>query len=84
MRRSVREAIVGFSLLGAVFCIVLMFEMNAPYAFFAVLTMMGFYLWISRARTGKGGIAGIFQGVILQTSRSLRILDRGQQRWCRA
>ncbi|MEM6260944.1 MAG: amino acid permease [Bacteroidota bacterium] len=62
------------SLPGALLCIWLMFQMKALYAFLSIFTMLGFYLWVSRSRDSKGGMTRIFQGVILQTSRSLRVL----------
>ncbi len=67
-----------FSLIGAVLCIYLMFRMKASYAWLSIILMTAFYFWISRSNDRRGGMARIFQGVILQISRSLRVLLQKQ------
>ncbi len=62
-----------FSLMGAVMSFYLMFSMNAPYAFFSLLSMVIIYLIISRTNQEKKGLAKIFQGVIFQISRKIQI-----------
>lgn len=62
------------SLPGAVLCIWLMFQMNAPYAIGALVIMVGIYFWLSRTSTNATGMARIFQGVIFQISRWLRVV----------
>ena len=63
-----------FSLLGAIMCLWLMFRMNLEYAVSSLLLMVAIYFWVSRYNENLGGIARVFQGVIFQTSRSLRVL----------
>lgn len=63
-----------FSLPGAILCIWLMFQMNLPYALGSIVLMVGIYFWVSRYNEHKGGMARIFQGVIFQISRSLRVI----------
>lgn len=62
------------SLIGAVVCFGLMFLMNFAYATLSVLAMVGIYLFISYFKSDSQGMAKIFQGVIFQVSRSLRVL----------
>ncbi|MFK7972091.1 MAG: amino acid permease [Bacteroidia bacterium] len=66
------------SLAGAILCIWLMFKMKASYAFGSIIVMVGFYLWISRTNKKQDGLVRIFKGVILQTSRSLRVFLQKQ------
>lgn len=61
------------SLLGALFSFWLMFKMNFSYAALSVLIMAIIYIVISRASKDKKGLANIFQGVIFQASRNLRV-----------
>jgi amino acid transporter len=61
------------SLLGAVMCIYLMFKINTPYAFAAILIMIGLYFYISSRSDTKKGMASIFQGVIYQFSRTIQV-----------
>ena len=61
------------SLLGFLLTIFLMFRMNPGYAFFAILTMVGVYFFITKTRDDKEGLSTIFQGVIFQISRALQI-----------
>ena len=62
-----------FSLFGAIACFGLMFFMNPFYAFLALMLMVLFYLFVSYSNKDKRNLAVIFQGVIFQISRSLRI-----------
>jgi len=61
------------SLLGAVMCIYLMFRINAQYAFAALCVMVVLYLFINYSNQNRRGVVSIFQGVIFQLSRSMRI-----------
>jgi len=61
------------SLFGAVACFGLMFFMNAAYAFFALLFMVGIYMFVSYFNPDKKNLAVIFQGVIFQISRQLQV-----------
>ncbi|MCI4667512.1 MAG: amino acid permease [Bacteroidia bacterium] len=62
------------SLPGAVLTIWLMFKMNLPYAIASLVLMVGIYFWVSRYNQNQGGMVRIFQGVIFQISRSLRVM----------
>jgi amino acid transporter len=66
------------SLIGAILCIYLMFRMKPSYAWLSIILMTGFYIWISRSNDRRNGMARIFQGVILQVSRWLRVLLQKQ------
>jgi amino acid transporter len=61
------------SLLGAVMCFLLMFQMNTPYAIISIVIIFLLYLTISRFKEDEGGLANLFSGVIFQLSRSLQI-----------
>ncbi len=65
-----------FSLPGAILCIWLMFQMNLPYALGSLILMVGIYFWVSRYndKQGQEGMVRIFQGVIFQISRRLRVM----------
>lgn len=63
-----------FSLPGAILTIWLMFKMNLPYAITSLFLMVGIYFWVSRYNQQQGGMVRIFQGVIFQISRSLRVM----------
>lgn len=62
-----------FSLPGAILCIWLMFQMNLPYALGSLVLMVAIYFWVSRYNDQQGGMVRIFQGVIFQISRRLRV-----------
>ncbi|MGY8914954.1 MAG: hypothetical protein ACKVJF_07705, partial [Flavobacteriales bacterium] len=61
------------SLLGAIMCIYLMFKINTPYAFAAILLMVVLYFYISIKSDTEKGMANIFQGVIHQFSRTIQV-----------
>lgn len=63
-----------FSLPGAILTIWLMFKMNLPYAIVSLILMVGMYFWVSSYNQNQGGMIRIFQGVIFQISRSLRVM----------
>lgn len=68
------------SLLGALLCFWLMFQMNFKYAIGSLVMMTGFYLWITSNNSEKSGMANLFKGVIFQVSRTLQIfLQRRDQ-----
>ncbi len=73
------------SLLGAVLCIYLMFNMNQQYAFVSIILMIGIYLIITYTQKSKEGLSKIFQGVIFQFSRRLQVFlqnaDRAEDNW---
>ncbi|MEJ1223154.1 hypothetical protein [Sediminicola sp. 1XM1-17] len=61
------------SLLGAIMCIYLMFKINTPYAFAAILLMVVLYFYISLKSDTEKGMASIFQGVIHQFNRTIQV-----------
>lgn len=61
------------SLLGGLLCFWLMFKMNSGYAILAIALMVGIYIWITKVKNDKSGLANLFKGVIFQISRSLQI-----------
>jgi solute carrier family 12 (sodium/potassium/chloride transporter), member 2 len=61
------------SLMGAIFCIWLMFQMNPSYAIMALFLMIMVFFGLTRSRHDKKGLTVIFQGVIFQLSRQLQV-----------
>jgi len=61
------------SLIGAVFCFWLMFQMNFLYAVLSLLLMLAIYIFITYFKDSKEGLAAIFQGVIFQVSHKLQV-----------
>ena len=61
------------SLIGFVFCIWLMFKMNAQYANISILLMVLLYLVISFLHKDRGGMQAIFKGSLFQLSRKMQI-----------
>lgn len=70
------------SLLGAVTCLLMMFQMDPVYAVLALLAMAGLYLMSGATVAGSvDDIGEIFQGVMGQLTRHMRIsLQRKQRR----
>jgi len=56
------------SLLGALMCLFLMFQMEPLFAFLAILSMVGLYRLL-RAGQGEDDLAAIFKGVMTQVTR---------------
>ncbi|MEM6362107.1 MAG: amino acid permease [Bacteroidota bacterium] len=73
------------SLLGAILCIYLMFQMNAPYAIVSIIFMTLIYFFVTYTSKSKEGLAKIFQGVIFQLSRRLQVFlqkaEKGEDNW---
>lgn len=61
------------SALGAIFCIVLMFEISPFYSTFSIIIMGLIYQMISKYTKNKQGLSVIFQGVIFQLSRQFQV-----------
>ncbi len=61
------------SLLGALMCFWLMFQMSAPYAILSLVVMAVLYLTIARFNLERGGLARLFKGAIFQISRQLQV-----------
>lgn len=68
------------SLLGAVLCIFLMFQINALYAMLSILLMIGIYYALTSGQDKKSDMSNIFSGVIFQISRNLHVfLQKSKQ-----
>ncbi len=61
------------SLMGAVLCLLLMFQMDPGYALLAILIMGGLYVGLRQAHGGQGDLAEIFRGVMTQTTRYFQV-----------
>ena len=61
------------SLIGAVLCIILMFQMSTPYALLSIAMMAGIYFGVTYYGKDHQGLATIFQGVIFQLSRQMQV-----------
>jgi amino acid transporter len=61
------------SLLGAVMCVWLMFQMSQAYAVLSILVMFLLYLAISYFNEDMRGLSNIVQGAIFQISRQLQV-----------
>ncbi|MBI9038472.1 MAG: amino acid permease [Bacteroidales bacterium] len=61
------------SLLGFLMCVWLMFKINAPYAFLAIILMILIYSGISSYHKYRQGLQSIFKGAIFQLNRKLQV-----------
>ncbi|MEM8898461.1 MAG: amino acid permease [Bacteroidota bacterium] len=61
------------SLPGAILCFWLMFQMKSTYAIGSIVLMVAIYFWVSNYNPSQQGMVRIFQGVIFQISRTLRV-----------
>lgn len=61
------------SLLGALTCLFMMFQMDPLFAVIAILAMFLLYRWVSRAADERNDLAEMFEGVMTQLSRHIRI-----------
>jgi hypothetical protein len=69
------------SLLGAVMCLLMMFQMDPVFAVLSLLAMIGLYQVIKRTQKGESDLAAMFQGVMTQATRYMHIrLQRRSQR----
>ncbi len=66
------------SLLGAILCFLLMFQINFFFATIAILVLVIFYQALRIGKRGEGDLASLFQNVITQATRYMQI--RLQQR----
>ncbi len=66
------------SLLGAIVCFLLMFQINLFFATLAVLMLVALYQGLRIGKRGEGDLASLFQNVITQATRYMQI--RLQQR----
>ncbi len=69
------------SLLGAIMCFIMMFQISALFAGLAALVMTVLYLGIAKSNPGQTGLAAIFQGAMSQLARQLQIfLQKSESR----
>ncbi len=61
------------SLLGAVLCLLLMFQMDPGFAVLSILMMVGIYSGLRATKGWQGDLAEIFRGVMAQTTRYFQI-----------
>ena len=61
------------SLLGAATCLFMMIQMDPVYAILALVIMAGLYKTLERTRSGESDLAAMFQGVMTQATRYMRI-----------
>ena len=61
------------SLLGAILCFWLMFQMNPTYAIISIFFMVLIFIGLTHTREDKKGMSVIFQGVIFQLSRQMQV-----------
>ncbi len=62
------------SLLGALTCFIMMFQMAPGYAFVAVLAMCGLYLMIKRSRPEEDDLSAMVKGALFQLTRQLQLI----------
>lgn len=62
------------SLIGAIACFVMMFQMAPLYAFFAVLAIIIIYLSLRRGREEQDDLSAMIKGVLFQLTRRLQVL----------
>lgn len=68
------------SLIGAVLCIILMFQINTIYAFISIGLMILIYYALSQYQDQRSDMSNIFSGVIFQISRNLHVfLQKSKQ-----
>ncbi len=61
------------SLLGALLCLLLMFQMDPAFALLSILMMIGIYTGLRASKGWQGDLAEIFRGVMTQTTRFFQI-----------
>ena len=62
------------SLLGALACFIMMFQMAPLYAFFAIVAIILIYIGIRSSREGENDLSAMIRGVLFQLTRALQVL----------
>lgn len=62
------------SLVGALACFVMMYQMQPLYAVLAVVLMVGLYLWLRRTLKDERDVSAMIRGVLVQLTRWLQVL----------
>ena len=65
--------------IGAVACIVMMWEMSPLYTVMSWTVMAAIYAWLRASRKGEGDVSVMVQGAVQQLVRSLHVLLQKQQ-----
>ncbi len=68
-----------FSLLGAIGCFIMMFQMAPLYAFIAIVAISVIYYSLKRGREGEQDLSHMIRGVLFQLTRQLQILIQKSQ-----
>ena len=61
------------SLLGAIMCFMMMFQMQPFYAALALIVLAAFYGWVRATHAGERGLAALFEGAMFQLTRWLQV-----------
>jgi len=67
------------SLIGAVACFIMMFQMAPVYAILALLAIAGIYLSLKRGRQEADDLSNMIKGVLFQLTRKLQVLIQKKQ-----
>lgn len=67
------------SLLGALACFIMMFQMQPMYAFFAVIVMIMIYTSLKQSRADERDLSAMLRGVLFQLTRKLQVLIQKKQ-----
>lgn len=62
------------SLIGAVACFIMMFQMSPLYAFIAVIAVIVIYVSLTRSRQTAYGVSEMLKGVLFQLTRRLQVM----------
>ena len=68
------------SLVGALACLFMMFQMSPVYALAAIATMTLLYQWLKRTHSNERDLSTMVQGALFQITRGLQILLQKKQR----
>jgi len=63
-----------FSLIGAVACFIMMFQMAPLYALAALLAITGIYFGLKRSSPGEDDLSAMIKGVLFQATRRLQVI----------
>ena len=68
-----------FSLIGALACFIMMFQMAPLYAFLAIIVIIIIYYSLKKSRAGEPDLSGMVRGVLFQLTRKLQVLIQRKQ-----
>lgn len=67
------------SLIGAIACFIMMFQMSTIYSIFAILAIIFIYLSIKRGHQEEDDLSAMIKGVLFQMTRRLQVLIQRKQ-----